>query len=133
MAVALDRLRHNGVVDHRQHLLQVVAEQLEVEDRVTVVLYSQELVLRQIGRLRPVLLVGAACLVLQRQHRRRQEPFEPEQGALLDAERRAAVPTGIAQQLAAAANSVGRRWLKSLAARFCWGGVGPFAARTGMP
>ena len=57
VAVTLDRLRHHGVIDDRQHLGEVIPEQLVVQDLVAIVQRRQEVVLRQIGRLSAVLLV----------------------------------------------------------------------------
>jgi hypothetical protein len=67
-AVALDRLRHHRVVHDRQHLLEVIREELVVQDLVAVAQRREEPVLRQIGRLGGVLLVRAHRLLLEREH-----------------------------------------------------------------
>ena len=70
VAVALDRLGYHRGVDDRQHLLQVIAQQLVVEDLVAVAERREKLVLGQIRRLRAVLLIRTPSLLLERQHAR---------------------------------------------------------------
>jgi len=65
VAEALYRLRHHGVIDDRQHLHEMVLQELVVEHLVAVVQRRQEGVARQIVCLPPVLLIRAARLLLQ--------------------------------------------------------------------
>ena len=98
VAVALDRLRDHRRVNDREHLLEMHLEQLVVEDLVAIVQRCQKAVAGDVARLRLVLLVGAVALLLERQHRRRQQSLQPKHRALLERERGAAVVARVAQQ-----------------------------------
>ena len=108
VAVALDRLADRGRVDDREHLGQVPAEQPEEEHLVAVVQRGEEDVLREVGGLVEVLQVGAALLLLQREHARGQQADEAEPLALLGAERRPLVEPRLGQDRATAQRGLPR-------------------------
>jgi hypothetical protein len=97
MAVAFDGLADHRVIDNRQHLRQVVLEQLVVDDLVAIVQGGQKLVLAKGGRLRAVLLVRPLRLLLQRQHARRQQAHQTERRTLLERERCPVVHVRVAE------------------------------------
>ena len=78
VAVPLDRLTHSWRIDHREHLGQVVDQEPEEQDLVTVVEGGQEDVLCQIALLGPELPVGPRGLLVEAQDPRRHETDEPE-------------------------------------------------------
>ncbi len=100
-AVALDRLRHDRGVDDREHLLQVLLEQLVEEDLVALAHGGQECVAGEVVGLDAVLRIRAPRLSVERQDGGRQQPLEAERRALLGGERGPAVEARIAQQGAA--------------------------------
>ena len=91
VAEAADRLADRGRVDDRQHLLQVVCKQPEEQHLVAVPEQLEIDVLGQVRGLRLVLGVHPLELVLDRRHSPRQQPGQPQGGALLVRERGAAV------------------------------------------
>jgi hypothetical protein len=76
----------------------MVLEQPVVQDLVTIMQRGKKLVLRQVGRLRAVLLIRALRLLLQRQNAGRKQALQAERHTLLGGEPRAAVVMRIAEQ-----------------------------------
>jgi hypothetical protein len=91
VAEPLDRQPDGGGVDDRQHLLDVLGEQLVEQDLVAVAQVGQVHPLGQVPRLRGELGIGAAGLHLQRGHPGGQQPHQAQLPALLLGERGAAV------------------------------------------
>ena len=72
MAVALDGLGYHRGVNDGQHFLQMAAEQVVEKHQVAIPKRGQVHVLVEIAGLATVLLVRPGCLIVQRQHLRRQ-------------------------------------------------------------
>ncbi len=102
VAVGADRLGHRGVVHDGQHLAQVIAQQPVVQDLVPVAQGFHEDVLLQVGRLRAVLRVRAAHLLVQGLDDRRQQPLQAQLRPLARREGRALVQQRLAQHREAA-------------------------------
>jgi hypothetical protein len=99
MAVTLDRLAHRRVVDDRHHLPQMIRQQPVEQHLVVVLQHHQENVLEQVARLLVILLVHPGDLILQGQHRRWQQPLQPQRLPFLAGERRPLVQQGNVQHL----------------------------------
>ncbi|MPM61727.1 hypothetical protein SDC9_108587 [bioreactor metagenome] len=107
VAVFLNRQPDRRSVDDRQHLLDVVGEH-SVEQRLIAVLHGRQIVvLGQIGRLVPILLVDATHLGVEADDSIREQPGQSERFALLLGERRAVVDHRVVQHIAPTAGDAG--------------------------
>ena len=97
VGVPLDRVADRRVVDNWQQLRQMLGQHPVVQGLVAVVQLFQVDILGQVTGLPLQLLVDAQRLLLQRQHRRRQPPGQPEGRPLGAAEGRSAIADRILQ------------------------------------